>query len=256
MQGRADILDERESLRAPFVQSIALHAAVFGLLVLSTISFQSKREVWGGPTHAGDAVTVNPVKSIPLPSHSGRVNPVANDTESQVPQAAKPEPKKQVKVPDEKATPLKSRTAQKQPKQQVQQRYRPEPLRENQLTAADAPAARSQIFQKPGGGSVGVGPNNSLGDRFGAYADLVAQRVTEKWQNSALAGQSAPIAIITFDIQRDGSIRNAKVAQPSGNSTMDYSALRAVMDAAPFPPLPSGFDRNEANVQLQFQLKR
>jgi protein TonB len=62
--------------------------------------------------------------------------------------------------------------------------------------------------------------------------------------------------IITFDIQRDGSVRNAKVAQRSGNSTLDYSALRAVMDAAPFPPLPSDFDRNEANVELQFQLQR
>ena len=251
-----DILDQQESLRGPFVQSMALHVAVAGLLVLSTISFQSKREVFGGPTHAGDAVAVNAVKSIPLPSHSGRVNPVANDTESQVPQAAKPEPKKRVKVPDEKAIPLKSRTAQKQPKQQAQQRYRPEPLRPNQVTAAEAPAARSPIFQKPGGGAVGLGQNNTLGSRFGAYADLVAQRVTEKWQNSALAGQSAPVAIITFDIQRDGSVKNAKVAQPSGNSTLDYSALRAVMDASPFPPLPSGFDRNQANVELQFQLKR
>ena len=201
-------------------------------------------------------MAVNSVKSIPLPSRSGRVNPVANDTESQVPQAPKPEPKKQVKVPEEKAIPLKSRTAQKQPKQQAQQRYRPEPLRENQVTAAEAPAVRTPMFQKPGGGAVGVGQNSALGSRFGAYADLVAQRVTEKWQNSALAGQSAPMAIITFDIQRDGSIRNAKVAQPSGNSTMDYSALRAVMDAAPFPPLPSEFDRNQANVELQFQLKR
>jgi protein TonB len=256
MPMHTDILDQQESLRGPFVQSMALHVAVAGLLVLSTISFQSKREVFGGPTHAGDAVAVNAVKSIPLPSHSGRVNPVANDTESQVPQAAKPEPKKRVKVPDEKAIPLKSRTAQKQPKQQAQQRYRPEPLRPNQVTAAEAPAARSPIFQKPGGGAVGLGQNNTLGSRFGAYADLVAQRVTEKWQNSALAGQSAPVAIITFDIQRDGSVKNAKVAQPSGNSTLDYSALRAVMDASPFPPLPSGFDRNQANVELQFQLKR
>jgi periplasmic protein TonB len=255
MPTHTDILDQQESLRGPFVQSVALHAAVFGALIISTLSFQSKREVWGGPTHAGDAVAVNAVKSIPLPSHSGRVNPVANETESQVPQAPKPEPKKQVKVPEEKAIPLKSRTAQKQPKQQAQQRYRPEPLRPNQVTAAEAPAVRTPMFQKPGG-AVGLGQNSTLGTRFGAYADLVAQRVTEKWQNDALAGQSAPMAIITFDIQRDGSIRNAKVAQPSGNSTMDYSALRAVMDAAPFPPLPSEYDRNQASVELQFQLKR
>jgi periplasmic protein TonB len=255
MATRTDILDQQESLRGPFVQSIALHAAVFGALIISTLSFQHKGEVWGGPTHAGDAVEINSVKSLPLPSRSGRVNPVANDTESQVPQAPKPEAKKQVKVP-ENAIPLKSREAKKQPRQEAQQRYRPEPLRENQVTSAQAPAAVSPVFQKPGGGTVGMGQNNALGSRFGAYADLVAQRVTEKWQTSGLAGQSAPIVVVTFEIQRDGSVKNAKIGQRSGNSTLDYSALRAVMDAAPFPPLPPGYDRNEANVELQFQLQR
>jgi periplasmic protein TonB len=255
MPAQTDVLDQQESIRAPFVQSVALHAAVFGLLIVSSISFQHNREVFGGPTHAGSAVTVNAVKTLPLPSRSGHVNPVANDTESQVPQAPKPEPKKQVKVP-ENAIPIKSPSVKKQPQQQVQQRYRPEPLRPNQVTAADAPAAVSRIFQAPGGGAVGVGPNSALGTRFGAYADLVAQRVTEKWQTTGLAGQSAPIVIITFEILRDGSVRNAKVAQRSGNSTLDYSALRAVMDAGQFPPLPAGYDRNEANVELQFQLQR
>jgi len=256
MRTHTDILDQQESLRGPFVGSVALHAAVAGLLVVSTLSFQSHREVWGGPTHAGDAVAVNAVKSIPLPSRSGPVNPVANDTESQVQQAPKPEPKKQVKVPDENAIPLKSRNAKKQPKQQAQQIYHPQPLRPNQVTAAEAPAARTPLFQKPGGGTVGMGQNNALGDRFGAYADLVAQRVTEKWQTTGLAGMSAPIVVVTFSILRDGSVKNAQVAQRSGNSTLDYSALRAVMDAAPFPPLPSAYDRNEANVELRFQLQR
>ena len=113
------------------------------------------------------------------------------------------------------------------------------------------------MFEKPGSGGVGVGPNNALGTRFGAYADLIAQRVTEKWQTGGLAGvRTAPVVIITFDILRDGSVRNVQVAQHSGNSTLDYSAQRAVIDAAPFPPLPPGFDRNEANVELRFQLQR
>jgi protein TonB len=255
MPERADILDQRDSLRGPLVQSIVLHAAVFGALIVSTLSFQHNREVFGGQTHFGDAVPVNLVKSIPLPARPGRVNPVANDTESQVQQAPKPERKQQVKVPDEKAVPIKARDLKKQPRQQSQQIYRPQPLRENQLTSSQAPAAQSPMFQKQGG-AVGLGQNSTLGSRFGAYADLVAQRVTEKWQNSSLAGQSTPMAVITFDIQRDGSIRNAKVAQSSGNSTMDFSALRAVMDASPFPPLPAEYERNQANVELQFQLKR
>jgi periplasmic protein TonB len=256
MPGRTDILDQQESLRAPFVQSVMLHAAVFGLAIISTISFRGRVDTWGGQTHAGEAVPITPVSKIPLPSHSGRVNPVANDTVSQAQQAPKPEPKKQVKAPEEKAIPLKSRQVKKQPRQQAQQRYRSEPLRPDQATSSEAPALRSPMFQKPGGGAVGLGQNNTLGNRFGAYADLIAQRVTEKWQTGGLAGQSAPVVIVTFEILRDGTVRNAKVAQRSGNTTLDYSALRAVMDAGPFPPLPSGYDRTEANIELQFQLQR
>ena len=94
MRSYVDILDERESLRGPFLESVVLHLAVAGLLVLSGISYQHSREVWGSAnTQAGDVVPVTAVKTIPLPSRAGIVNPVANDTESQVPQAPKPEPK-------------------------------------------------------------------------------------------------------------------------------------------------------------------
>src|SRR5580693_1568178 len=185
MRTHTDILDQQESLRGPFVGSVLLHAAVAGALIISTLSFNQTREVWGGPTHAGDAVAVNAVKSIPLPSHSGPVNPVANETESQVPQAPKPEPKKQVKVP-EKAIPIKSRFAKEQPKPQALQHYHPEPPAQNQVFSRDAPAAVSPMFQKPGSGGVGVGPNSAFGNRFGAYADLVIQRVTQKWQTNGL----------------------------------------------------------------------
>lgn len=256
MPTHTDVLDEQESLRKPFLESVALHAGVLGLLVLSTVSFERSHETWGGPTHSGDAVTVNPVKSIPLPSRTGPVNPVANDTESQVPQAPKPEPKKKVKVP-EKAIPIKSRVAKEQPKPQALQRYHPQPIRPNQVVSEQAPVAVTPVFQKPGTGNIGVGPNNVLGNRFGAYADLVIRRVSDKWDTAGLAGlRTAPVVIATFDILRDGSVRNVRIAQRSGNSTLDYSVQRAVMDAAPFPPLPPGYDRNEANVELQFQLQR
>ena len=113
------------------------------------------------------------------------------------------------------------------------------------------------MFEKPGSGGVGVGPNSVFGNRFGGYADLVIQRVTQKWQTNGLASlQTAPMVIVTFDILRDGSIRNAQLAQRSGNSTLDYSALRAVTEAAPFPPLPPDYGGSDANVELRFQLQR
>lgn len=258
MTPHADILEERDSLGGPFLQSVLLHAAIAGLFVISSLNYSRSHEVWGSATtQAGDAVQVNAVKSIPLPSRQGLVNPVANDTESQVPQAPKPQPKQQAKPPEPKAIPMKSRHVDTRSLEQMSpQRYQPRTPPANQVFSTQAPAAVSPMYEKPGAGGVGVGPNSTFGNRFGAYADLVVKRVTEKWQTGGLAGQSAPLVVVTFDILRDGSLRNPKVIQSSGNSTLDFSAIRAVMDAAPFPALPADFDRNVANVELRFQLQR
>jgi protein TonB len=254
----ADILDQRESLRKPFVQSALFHAAVFGLLIISSISYTRNRETFGSATtRAGDIVTVHAV-TIPLPSHPGRVNPVANPTESIVPQAPKPEAKKQMKTPLPDAIPLPSRLPERvSPRQSSPQRYQPAPAPPNQVYSPDAPAANSPVFQKVGANGVDMGANSVFGSRFGAYADRVIQLVSEKWQTNGLGGlRSAPTAVITFVIQRDGSVRNVQIAQRSGNSTLDASAQRAIMDASPFPPLPPGYDKSEANVELRFQPQR
>jgi len=84
----------------------------------------------------------------------------------------------------------------------------------------------------------------------------VVQRITNKWQTTGLAGLHLPVAVITFDISRDGSVKNAKVAQSSGNSTLDLSAIRAVTDAGPFPPLPPNYSGSQADVELRFQLQQ
>lgn len=258
MRQYVDILDEPESLRKPFAQSLVFHAAVAVALIVSSVSFNRNRPSWGSESvRAGDAVAVTPV-NIPLPSRTGPKNPVVSDTESVAPLPPKQETKKQAKAPEPDAIPMKSRLAEKQPKPVSPLNYRPpEPPRPNQVFGNQAPAAVTPMIQKPGAGAIGVGQNNILGGKFGAYADRVVQLVSEKWQTSGLAGlQSAPLVVVTFDILRDGSIKNAKLVQRSGNSTLDYSALRAVLEAAPFPPLPPGFERNEANVELQFQLQR
>jgi protein TonB len=258
MDNHADILDQQDSLRGPLVQSVLLHGALVGAFVLGSVTLQHSHEVWGSAqTAAGSAVAINAVKSIPLPSRPGRINPVAHDTESQVPQAPKPEPKRQVKVEDEKAIPLaRHRVLKPQPRQQALQRYHPEPPPRNQVFSDEAPAAVTPMIQKAGTGGVGVAPNSTFGTQFGGYANLVVQRVTDKWQTNGLAGMHLPMVVITFDILRDGSVRNPQIAQRSGNSTLDYSALRAVSDAAPFPPLPPQFSGNSTNVELRFQLQQ
>src|ERR1700687_4679902 len=54
-------------------------------------------EHWGNNTPGGGSVMINVMKQVPLPANSGVINPVANDTHSEVPEP-KPEKVQQTKV--------------------------------------------------------------------------------------------------------------------------------------------------------------
>jgi hypothetical protein len=82
----ADILDRADSLNKPLLGSVALHAAVFGTLVLWGVVLSGPHDTWGEASSGGPgSIAINVVNKIPLPSRSGIVNPLANDTESAVP---------------------------------------------------------------------------------------------------------------------------------------------------------------------------
>jgi protein TonB len=59
-----------------------------------------------------------------------------------------------------------------------------------------------------------------------------------------------------FDIQRDGSIRNVRISQSSGNFAMDQSAQRAILMSNPLPALPREFERDVATIEFWFGLQQ
>ncbi|HEX9406784.1 MAG TPA: energy transducer TonB [Thermoanaerobaculia bacterium] len=59
--------------------------------------------------------------------------------------------------------------------------------------------------------------------------------------------------IIYFAIDRDGSIRDARIEAPSGNGLYDRAALRAVLETSPLPPLPFGYNGTYLGVHLKFR---
>jgi outer membrane biosynthesis protein TonB len=256
----ADILDERESLGRPFVGSIVLHAGVLGVLFVTAYTAEKSKVRWGVENPGGGpaSVSVNPVHSIPLPQRSGRVNPLANDTESQLPQIPKNEPQVKEKAPDPDAIPLKSRTKHRvAPEAAVQNRYHPEPItRPSQVYSHDAPALKSDMFDKAGSGQIGVGPNGPLGTQCGAYASQIQQLVASKWHTSEIDGRlnSAPPVIFTFNLHRDGSFDGLRQKESSGNYQIDTSAQRALAEITQFPPITCG--SNGGLIEFWFQLKR
>jgi protein TonB len=82
------------------------------------------------------------------------------------------------------------------------------------------------------------------------YIDRMKTLIGQRW----LRPQGATgITTISFVIDRDGTIRDAKNEIPSGNGTFDRAALRAVLEASPLPPLPFGYNGTFLGVHLTFR---
>ena len=262
MTARVDILDQPERLRGAFWASVALHGGMFGLFIALTVFKPFGGEVikLGDPKGGGfGSVAVNAVPSIPIPSRNTAPNPVANDTQSQVPQApAKPKPQPKAPAPDPNAIALKGKKAPERKqaappnKWAEQQQYRP-----NQTYSTSGAAASSPLYNVPGGGGIGIGTNSPFGEQFGWYANLLRDKIAQRWQSAGLNANTRPVTV-QFTMRRDGSLVQGlpRVVETSGDGNVDRSAQRAILDAAPFPQLPPGLARNEVTVELSFHVRR
>jgi periplasmic protein TonB len=261
MERPVDVLDLHEGLRRPFYIALTLHATGFGAVLISAWIASRPRDPFGDPNSlGGGAYAVTPVSQIPMPLRSGPKQLVANDTESQVPAAAKPEPRKQPKAVAPDAIPLPSkRTPKSRPQPSAYAPNKAQDLAPNQITSSSGAAASSPIFsQAPGSGGVGVGPGAPFGQRFGGYSQLVRDNVARAWRTDEVDPrmQSAPVVIVSFEILRNGQARDLRIQQSSGNLALDNSTKRAILTASPFPPLPPAYERDSATVEIWFQLKR
>jgi TonB family protein len=81
------------------------------------------------------------------------------------------------------------------------------------------------------------------------YIQAVHRKIQERWEGRAIQGRQPEII---FEIASDGQLRGAKVGKTSGNAAYDQLALRAVIEANPFPRLPEGFPKSQLTIGLQF----
>jgi len=249
---------EHEPTGKAFAGSLITHGAVVGLLVLSGV-FHFANNNFGSPHASSGAVGVDLVKSIPIPRKEGPVNPLANDSTSVVPIApAPPKPVKQVKVEPEKAIPIPDKSKRKlSVKQQLESYYKPpEAYKDNQVFSHTPQAANSPLYGMKGAGGIDIGQASVLGERCGAYVDLMTDRISQHWNRAAISALPSQKAQVTFTIAQNGSVSNVQLGQASGNYLLDTSARRAVMDSNPLPALPAQCGRTEATVDLWFQLKQ
>ncbi len=257
--GHLDPLGPPERLGKSFTLSIVVHAALAASLLLTAV-FHADRKPFMGQQNVGAGVEVTAVKKIPIPSKQGQVNHLANDTESVVPQerVLKLREQRPVRpVEPEKAIELPAKTPPKTvPKPASPVLYRPNQVyKPNQVFTKTQEALKSPQIGLQGGGGVGIGPNSPFGFQFGAYAAQIHDLIASKWNQAGVSASPSQMAVISIRILHDGTVSVSNV-QSSGSYTLDNSARRAILDANPLPPLPPGFPRSQADVDLLFQLRR
>ena len=124
--------------------------------------------------------------------------------------------------------------------------------------APHPPPSTPQVAAKPGvvgGVNIPVGTAGVTGIEgdfpYTIYIDRMRVLISQRFLRPQ-AGNDITTTI-SFTINRDGSIRDAKNEIPSGNGTFDRAALRAVLEASPLPPLPFGYNGTYLGVHLTFR---
>src|ERR1700730_10178528 len=251
------------SLRRFLIYSLVLHAAIAASIIASVI-FHFQGNTWGGVGGASEGeVKVNLVGSVGLPmpkppdvTESKTFDPTESIYKTQ-PQPKPPEPPK----PEIKTPAWKEKSLPSQHKSRVFDN--PQPAPDNAVAQnggkMNLPVGTAQV---PGAPNPGVNIQGQGGgdfaSRYGWYIDAVRRKINQNWLQStidpAIRAARTARCTMTFSIARDGTVKDIRVSQTSGNYSLDTSAQRALLSSSPMPPLPNDYSGSFVNVTFDFDL--
>lgn len=252
---------EQRTLRNYLIYSLMFHA-VLTVAVISASFFDRRGNPWGGVGGELGGTKVNLVTAagIPMPrepvvTESKAVDPTKGLYKEEPPKP--PEPKTDAaKIPKfEKEKPLPP----SHPSKTFESKTPPP---DNAVPYGkggnpDLPTGYSQV---PGGGSSGVTVQGQGGadfaSRYGWYIEAVKNRIYGNWQqwtiDAAARASRTMHCAITFTINRDGSLKDVHISEPSGNYSYDSAALHAVLSSNPVTQLPGDYSGSYVIATLDF----
>src|SRR5713101_786944 len=239
-------------IRKTMVYSLLLHG-LFAAAIVASAFFNHRGNPWGG-IGGGGSVKVSLVGSlagIPMPNppvvtSSSVVDPTKGLHEEE-PKPKPPEPPADAKkIPQfEKNKPLPPPS---HPSRVFESKTRPP---DNAV-----PYGRGGTPNLPVGSGTNLGgatgPASMSGQggsdfaaRYGWYIDATTRRIESNWNqwslDAAARANGALHCAVTFTINRDGSVKDVRVTETSGNLSYDNAGLRAVLSSSPMPPLPADY---------------
>ncbi|HET9226513.1 MAG TPA: TonB family protein [Thermoanaerobaculia bacterium] len=195
-----------------------------------------------------------PPAETPVPDPEPAAAPPKPEPADDVPVLPDPDSKKKKEDPKPAATPAPSRPSADTEKGSTSR----DGAKAEEGTSGTAPGETGDQLGRRGGprgnplGTTAFGSEVGSLDNpdftFGYYLDRMLSLIDAQWARPGMG--SGVKAVIFFRINRDGSMSDLRVEQSSGYNSFDLAALRAVQNAAPFPPLPRAYKHQDLGVNL------
>lgn len=256
--------------------AVALHLLLAAAVIAAAYLGTSRHERWGEQAASVGAIQASMVSAIPLPSRAKPVDKQVLASED-VNQAPLPPPKAATQPPPKPTDiMIKAKTPEKPPPPARTHSTAP-PKPEPKATPSEAPAVKhpqpvtetpkartgettatqlpEAVSQAKNGTATAMVQDRTFGTRYAYYLRGVSQRVSQNWFSGEVDPRSSQGKRVTllFDIDRDGTPQNVRLATRSGSATLDQSALRAVQRVDGFGPLPSG---DKITIEFAFDYKQ
>jgi TonB family protein len=166
--------------------------------------------------------------------------------------AAKPKPEPAKPAPTVAPPPRVLKPPREQPKPNALPE--PDSRRRARRRAPTPPKAAAAGAATPGLEFGPPGPGVPDGTDSGGdwYLATVQQKIWNLWNQQIKSGFNRPIGV-TFTILADGNVTDVRVTQPSGVALLDMAAQRAILNAAPFGPLPREYGTNRRTIRALFR---
>lgn len=241
-------------MKPELIGSTVAHAVV----ALFLFAMSAKGKTLPPPFSADDVMSVTPVDALPPQFAQAEAAAVPAPVTPEVTEAPADEPKA---IPIEPKKPEPKKPEKKPPKKQ--EKPKPKPKAEEpkpQPKAAEGKGSDGVYESKvqsgnaagqPGGSLLGL-PGGTPGGRAATYPDRVTNKVYYMWHNPVKSPDPVACSIV-FRIDSDGRASQIALERSSGMPAYDNAAVRAVYEAAPYPPFPQSMGEQYIMMRITFE---
>jgi len=210
-------------MQKDYIYSVAVHIVLFLIITFHGVLLKNKEYKYYKKVYKVDLISVDKAK-----------------------------PERKLSVPSQKSENVVPKKVAKRPiKEEEKEEENPRRAEIDSILAlVEQKEREKEKKQSFAGGSIKLDVENF---EYLYYLSIIQTKIQNNWKPPVMPGASGSKTVIYFKIKRNGQIVDIKKEESSGKFLLDQSALRAVNDSNPFPPLPEEFKSSFLGVHFEFE---